>query len=155
MTDGELEASFRPAARDPYEADDNTLHAGKVFVIPQSVLTAAAAIASDGTAPREIGDRLLLCLWDVVDGRSIWLELQSNGENSIPHEAKYLTRGLDPNWMNPEKISYYRNGTIWCLGRPGTAFTYRQAEQRGVRIAELENIRARISPDSIKRLLAE
>lgn len=154
MTSDDIELRFRETARDPYQPEDNQRHAGKVFVIPLIVLRAAGVAASDGTDPAVIGDRLLLCLWDVVDGRSIWLELQSNGEYSIPHESKYLAAGSDPNWMNPTRVSYYRNGTIWRLGRPSQPFTYQQAQRRGVNIQELDNIRTRISRDSIRQLLA-
>ncbi len=95
-----IETFFRAAVGDPYEPENDQVHADKVFVLQVGVLRAAGAIASDGTAPDVIGDRLLLCLWDLVDGRSIWIELQTNGEYTIPHEAKFLTAGNDPNWMN-------------------------------------------------------
>lgn len=150
----DIEASFRETRENPYEEpEDTTLHAGKVFVVPLNVLWAAGVVASDGTDPAVIGDRLLLCLWDVVDQRSIWLELQSNGEYAIPHDAKYLTAGQDPNWMNPGRTSYYRDGTIWLLGRRNQPFTYRQQQRRGGYVGELNNIRERISRASIRRLL--
>ena len=153
MASDNIEALFRDTPEDPYDPEDNKAHAGKVFVLQVGVLRAAGATASDETDPALIGDRLLLCLWDLADGRSIWLELQSNGEFAIPHEAKYLKAGTDPNWMNPDKISYYRDGTIWLLGRRNRPFTHRQAQQRGVSIQELGNIRSRISEASITRLL--
>jgi hypothetical protein len=153
VTFDDIEPFLRETATNPYRPKNISRHAGKVFVIPLTVVRAAGVVASDGTDPAVIGDRLLLCLWDVLDGRSIWLELQSNGEYSIPHQAKYLAAGSDPNWMNPAKVSCYRNDTIWRLGRPNVPFTYRQTQQRGVKIDELDNIRSRISHESIRRLL--
>lgn len=138
---------------DPYDPEEPTLHAGKVFVIPQSVLRAAGVVASDGTDPALIGDRFLLCLWDLRDGRSLWLAVQSTGDFEIPHRAKYIRRGDDPNWMNPKKQSRYRDGTVWCLGRKDNPFRFLQKQQRGVGVQELDKMRARLSRDSIHKLL--
>jgi hypothetical protein len=117
------------------------------------VLDGAAVQASDGSDPSLLKDRFLLCLWDVTDGTSIWLPLQSEGEYEIPHEAKVLLAGEDANWMNPNKISRYRDWTLWRLGRPGRPFNFAQKQQRAVRVPELERIRSQISGSSVESLL--
>lgn len=142
-----------PAAENPYDPDDETRHAGKVFVLTQGVLRAVNVTSSDGAQPSVLADRLLLCLWDVDDGRSLWIELQSLGEFEIPHAAKRLYAGTDPNWMNEQKVSHYRDGTVWRLGRPNMPFKHHQTQQRAVIVEELHRIRNRISQASIDCLI--
>lgn len=144
-----------PSSADPSSPEVDTRHAGKVFVVPQTVLEAAGVVASDGTDPAVLKDRLLLCLWDVNDGTSLWIAVQTAGDYEIPHGAKVLASGDDPNWMNSSYRSRYRDGTVWRLGRPGRPFKYRQRQQRAVTLAELERIRARISSPSVARLIAQ
>jgi hypothetical protein len=146
-------SQFLPTSENPYDPEDRTRHAGKVFVVSRSVLDGAGVQASDGSDPSSLKDRFLLCLWDAADGTSIWLPLQSEGEYKIPHEAKLLLAGEDPNWMDPELISHHRNWTLWRLGRPGRPFDFSQKQQRAVRVSELERIRSRISESSVKSLL--
>lgn len=138
---------------DPFGPETETQHAGKVFVVPQHVLIGAGIRSSDGTDPVVIGDRLLLCLWDAQDGTSIWLGLQSSGDFEIPFESKLLRAGTDPNWMNPARITRYRDGTLWLLGRPGAPFRYRQAQQRAITRDELTVVRGRMSPTSVDALV--
>jgi hypothetical protein len=144
---------FLPTPENPYDPEDRQRHAGKVFVIPHVALVGGAVQASDESDPLVLKDRLLLCLWDLTAGTSIWLPIQSEGEYVTPHEANLLLGGQDPNWMNPARISRHRNGTLWRLGRPGRPFAFYQREQRAVRLPELELIRSRISESSLKSLL--
>lgn len=144
---------FAPDPADPFDPEVETQHTGKVFVIPQRVLAGAGIRASDGTDPVAIGDRLLLCLWDLSDGTSIWLELQTIGDFAIPHESKRLRAGVDANWMNPARPSHYRDGTLWLLGRPGSPFRYRQLQQRHITDRELNVVRSRMSPASVNALM--
>lgn len=144
---------FLPDPMDPFDPEIETRHAGKVFVVPQRVLAGAGVRASDGTDPAVIGDRLLLCLWDVIDGTSIWLEFQSVGEHEVPHESKRLRAGTDTNWMNPARPSRYRDGVLWLLGRPGAPFRYRQTQQRHITPNELSAVRSRMSASSVDALV--
>lgn len=139
----------------PYEPEDETLHAGKVFVMPQGVLKAVGATASDGSDLAELKNRLLLCLWDVDDDRSVWLSVQSKGDFQIPHPSKLLLAGDDPNWMDPDKVSRYRAGTLWILGQPGKPVKFTQPQKRAVTNEELATIRARFSPEAVTRFIDE
>jgi hypothetical protein len=140
-----------PAAYPPAR---DTIHAGKVFVVPQSVLKAAGVMSSDGSDASVLGDRFLLCLWDVDDGTSIWLPVQSFGDFAIPHSAKLLLAGTDPNWMDEARPSKYRDGTLWRLGLPRRPFMFSQQQQRAVTKDELDVIRTRISLGSVQVLIA-
>lgn len=137
-------------AENPYEPECNTRHAGKVFVISQKVLHAVNAEASDNADISLIGDRLLLCLWDLDDGTSLWIELQSSGEYEIAHNNKRLYGKDDPNWMDENKPSKYRMGTILRLGRPGFPVNYTQKQKRAVTLEQLRQVQEQVPKASIE-----
>ena len=146
-------ARFLQAQKLPFTPESDIRHAGKVFVLTQGVLQAGGATSSDGSDVSVLADRFLLCLWDVDDGTSIWIALQSNGDYQLPHASKRLHAGSDANWMDASKLSRYRDGTIWRLGRPGRPFRHRQQQQRSITPEELAVVRSRVSASSIATLV--
>lgn len=140
-----------PVADDPFNPEIETRHAGKVFVLTPGILKIVRATGSDGSNPTELVNRFLLCLWDLDDDSSLWITLQSVGEFEVPHASKRLYAGTDPNWMDPEKVTYHRNGTLWCLGYPGTPVKFKQNQKRAVVKDELIQIQNRISQESIAK----
>lgn len=148
-------ATLLPVPDNPFAPESDTRHAGKVFVLTQGVLRAGNATASDGSDISVLADRFLLCLWDADDGTSLWIELQSSGEYDITHANKRLYAGEDPNWMDASKISRYRDGTIWRMGRPGSPFRHRQQQQRAITKAELTQVQSRVSRPSIDALVPQ
>lgn len=146
-------ARLKLAPENPFDPECDTQHAGKVFVLNQTVLLAVGATASNGTDISVLKDRFLLCLWDVDDGTSLWIALQSDGDYDIRHSSKRLHAGEDPNWMNESKVSRYRDGTVWRLGRKGSPFRHKQQQQRAIGKEELDQVRSRISTGSIAALV--
>jgi hypothetical protein len=146
-------AQLLEAPENPLDPECETRHAGEVFVLMQDVLRAGNATSSDGSDLSVLADRFLLCIWDVDDGTSLWIALQSNGDHEIAHGNKMLYAGTDDNWMNPSKVSRYRDGTIWRLGRRSQPFRHRQQQQRAISKEELTQVQTRISRASIDALL--
>ncbi len=136
--------NFLVPSDNPYDPECKTCHAGKVFRLSQADFYDAHAIASDGSSPMNITrynePRYMLCLWDLADGLSVWLPLQSKGEHTITPERKYGKR--DSKWINNPSRYWTRrpggrHGAIWRLGRPGEPFRYEQRERRGITLDEL------------------
>lgn len=148
-------AKLQPAPDNPFAPEIETQHAGKVFVLTQEVLRAGNATASDGSDISVLADRFLLCLWDVDDGTSLWIALQSKGDYEITPANKCLYAGYDPNWMDASKISRYRDGTIWRMGRPGNPFRHSQQQQRAITREELAQVQSRVSRTSIDALVPQ
>jgi hypothetical protein len=146
-------AKLKPVPDNPFDPGSETQHAGKVFVLTQGVLRAGNATASDRCDISVLADRFLLCLWDVDDGTSLWIALQSNGDYDIAHANKRLYAGRDPNWMDASKVSRYRDGTIWRMGSPGRPFRHTQQQQRAITKEELTQVQSRISKASIDALV--
>lgn len=141
------------ASSSPSDQWSNILHAGKVFVISQKVLEGAGWRSSDGSHRSELKDRLLLCLWDVDDGTSVWISIQSSGEHRIPLDEKLMFGQVDANWMDEARGSYHRVGTLWLLGRPGRPFRFDQAQKRAIKDSELKIIRGRFSSENVMALI--
>ncbi len=142
-------------AVDPYSPEDERIHAGKVFVLPQGVLAAVNTTSSDGSAVSELKDRLMLCLWDVDDATSVWISLQSDGDFEVTHANKRLAGAADPNWMDEDKVTHYRNGTLWLMGKPGRPVNFSQKQKHSVTNAELDAIRANISRSTLDSLIRD
>jgi hypothetical protein len=142
-------ATLLPVPENPFDPEIDTRHAGKVFVLTQGILRAVSATGSDGTDAAELVNRFLLCLWDVDDDTSLWITLQSIGDYLVPHAEKRIYAGIDPNWMDPNRQTFHRDGTLWRLGSSGHPVRFRQQQQRAVTKAELLRIQGRISPKSM------
>ncbi len=142
-----------PVTDNPFSPEIENRHAGKVFVLTAGILNIVRATGSDGSDPSGLVSRFLLCLWDLDDDSSLWITLQSVGDFEVPHASKRLYAGTDPNWMDPEKVTYHRNGTLWRLGYPGTPVKFKQAQKRAVVKDELTLIQGRISPESIAKFV--
>ena len=137
----------------PFDPERKEIHAGKVFVFPHGVLKAVRAKSSDGRRFDNAKDHFFLCLWDLDDGPSLWIALQSEGEFEVPFESKRMHEGVDLNWMDQHKKSHYRDAAIYRLGTLGTPISFSQKQKRYVTRLEMEKIRKTISNESIYKLL--
>ena len=126
----------------PETPHDRTKHAGRVFVLTSQILTKFGC-PSDDTDPTTMKDRLYLCIWDLSDGTSIWLSVQSGGTHTIPNDSKLNAGTRDPNWM--DNTSHHNIGTLWKLGTRGNPFNFSQPQLRAITRDELNKIRARFA----------